>query len=89
MSVRCLRNKIRAYDRRGENVPAPQLPSATEREASKLNTSEHSGGEFLIVAQMRLLRSADTLSEHVRVLGALDGITGRPSVRTFGVLWPR
>jgi DNA-binding NtrC family response regulator len=26
MSVRCLRNKIRAYKRRGENVPDPQLP---------------------------------------------------------------
>jgi len=25
MSVRCMRNKIRAYKRRGENVPDPQL----------------------------------------------------------------
>jgi two-component system, response regulator FlrC len=25
MSVRCLRNKIRAYKRCGENVPDPQL----------------------------------------------------------------
>jgi DNA-binding NtrC family response regulator len=27
MSVRCMRDKIRAYKRRGENVPDPQLAS--------------------------------------------------------------
>jgi DNA-binding protein Fis len=49
ISIRCLRNKIRAYKRRGENVPDSQLAFATEREASNLNTSGDSGTGFSIV----------------------------------------
>src|ERR1700722_825042 len=38
---------------------------------------------------MCLLRSADAHSKYVRVLGTLDDIVGRPSVRTSGDLWRR
>jgi len=40
-------------------------------------------------AQVRLLRSTDSDSQHVRMLGTLDGIAGRSSFGTLGVLRQR
>jgi hypothetical protein len=39
-------------------------------------------------AKVRVLRGTHSKPHHVRVLGALDGVARRPSLRTFDVLWP-
>ena len=38
---------------------------------------------------MRLLRGAHSNSQHVCMLGALDGVAGRPPLGTFDDIWQR
>jgi hypothetical protein len=37
---------------------------------------------------MRVLWSIHPKPHHVRLLAALDGVAGRPSIAAFDVIWP-